>query len=38
LNKSWVIPAAANAEFVAHMEDVLEVYKQPYDPLYMKSG
>ena len=28
-----MIPAA-NAEFVAHMEDVLEVYKQPYDPLY----
>ena len=29
-----MIPAAANAEFVAHVEDVLEVYKQPYDPLY----
>lgn len=28
-----MIPAA-NAEFVAQMEDVLEVYKQPYDPLY----
>lgn len=28
-----MIPAA-NAEFVAHMEDVLEVYKRPYDPLY----
>lgn len=29
-----MIPAAANAEFVAPMEDVLAVYKQPYDPLY----
>lgn len=34
LNKSWVIPPQANVEFVAHMEDVLEVYTQPYDPLY----
>ena len=34
LNKSWVIPPKANAEFVAHMEDVLDVYKRPYDPLY----
>ena len=32
--KSWVIPSPANAEFVACMEDVLDVYKQPYDPLY----
>ncbi|NEP54229.1 MAG: IS630 family transposase [Moorea sp. SIO3C2] len=28
----WVIPPEANAEFVAHMEEVLEVYEQPYDP------
>ncbi len=34
LNKSWVIPPKAKAEFVAQMEDVLDVYKQPYDPLY----
>lgn len=27
----WVIPPEANAEFVAHMEDVLEVYSRPYD-------
>ncbi len=26
LNTSWVIPAPANAEFVAHMEDVLDLY------------
>lgn len=28
----WCIPPHQNAEFVAHMEDVLEVYKRPYDP------
>jgi hypothetical protein len=28
----WVIPPAQSGEFVAHMEDVLEVYQQPYDP------
>jgi hypothetical protein len=27
----WVIPPTADAEFVAGMEDVLEVYEQPYD-------
>lgn len=27
----WVIPPEANGEFVAHMEDVLETYSQPYD-------
>lgn len=28
----WVIPPEADAEFVADMEDVLEVYEKPYDP------
>jgi DDE superfamily endonuclease len=28
----WVIPPAQSGEFVAHMEDVLEVYHQLYDP------
>lgn len=28
----WVIPPEADAEFVASMEDVLEVYEKPYDP------
>jgi len=28
----WVIPPEANAEFVANMEEVLEVYARPYDP------
>ena len=30
----WCIPPAANAEFVWRMEDVLAVYKRPYDPEY----
>src|SRR5690349_4209074 len=28
----WCIPPAANAEFVHHMEDVLDVYHRPADP------
>ena len=28
----WVIPPEADGEFVAHMEQVLETYAQPYDP------
>ena len=28
----WVIPPEADAEFVAHMEAVLEVYEKPYNP------
>lgn len=27
-----MIPAKANAEFAWHMEDVLDVYRRPYDP------
>ncbi len=30
----WVIPPNANAEFVACMDDVLEVYSQPYDAAF----
>jgi transposase len=30
--KEWCIPPEANAEFVYHMEDVLDVYKRPADP------
>jgi hypothetical protein len=33
LRKQWSIPPKANAEFVWKMEDVLEVYTRPYDPL-----
>lgn len=28
----WCIPPEQNAEFVCAMENVLEVYKRPYDP------
>lgn len=30
----WVIPPEADAEFVAHMENVLETYARPYDPAH----
>jgi hypothetical protein len=30
--EQWCIPPKANAEFVCQMEDVLDVYKRPYDP------
>lgn len=33
LKEQWVIPPKQNADFVAAMEDVLEVYHRPYDPL-----
>ena len=32
LKKQWVIPPELNAEFVASMEDVIEVYSRPIDP------
>jgi hypothetical protein len=28
----WVIPPQENGEFVAHMEDILDLYHRPYDP------
>lgn len=31
MKKQWCIPAKYNAEFVARMEDILEVYALPYD-------
>jgi len=30
----WVIPPEADAEFVANIEEVLEVYERPYDPAH----
>ena len=30
----WCIPPQHNAEFVYHMENVLEAYKRPYDPRF----
>lgn len=32
--QQWVIPPKENGEFVARMEQVLEIYKRPYDPLH----
>lgn len=32
LYKCWVIPPDHNAGFVANMEDILDVYRLPYDP------
>lgn len=32
MKQQWVIPPKQNADFVAAMEDVLEVYQRPYDP------
>lgn len=32
IKKQWCIPTAPDAEFVYHMEDILEVYTRPYDP------
>jgi hypothetical protein len=32
--QQWVIPPKENGEFVARMEQVLEVYKRPYDALH----
>ena len=32
MKKCWTIPPHASGEFVARMEDVLDVYHRPYDP------
>lgn len=34
LKKQWCIPPKYNAEFVARMEDILELYAMPYDRDY----
>jgi hypothetical protein len=34
LRKEWCIPPKSNAQFVYHMEDVLDVYQRPFDPKY----
>jgi hypothetical protein len=33
LNKEWCIPPKNSAEFVYYMEDVLDVYQRPNDPM-----
>jgi hypothetical protein len=32
LKKEWCIPPEHSGEFVAQMEEVLELYTRPYDP------
>ncbi len=32
LSAYWCIPPQEDAEFVAHMEDILDIYQLPYDP------
>ena len=32
--RTWCLPPKADADFVWHMEDVLEVYQLPYDPAH----
>ena len=34
LSEYWKIPPDASAEFVARMEDVLDIYKRPFDPSF----
>lgn len=34
LRQEWCIPPKANAQFVYHMEDVLDVYQRPFDPRF----
>ncbi len=34
MRKQWCIPPHENGAFVWRMEDVLDVYKRPYDPRY----
>ncbi len=31
-NEYWCIPPKENADFIAHMEDILDVYEMPYNP------
>lgn len=32
-NKYWCIPKKGDTEFIACMEDVLDVYEMPYNPI-----
>ena len=34
MNDYWCIPSKEDADFVACMEDVLDVYELPYAPMY----
>ena len=32
MNEYWCISPKENADFIAHMEDILDVYEKPYNP------
>ena len=32
MNYYWCIPPKENAEFVANMEDIIDIYETPYNP------
>ena len=32
MNDYWCIPPKESAEFVANMEDILDIYEMPYNP------
>lgn len=34
MNDYWCIPSKEDAEFVAYMEDVPDVYELPYNPAH----
>ena len=34
MNDYWCIPSKDDADFVAYMEEVLDIYELPYDPMY----
>ena len=36
--ETWCFPPKADAEFVARMEDLLDLYQLPYDPRYPVVG
>ena len=38
MRQCWCIPTGGSGEFVAGMEDVLDVYKRPYNPLQPAVG
>lgn len=32
MRECWCIPPEQDADFVAHMEDILDIYQLPYNP------
>ena len=38
MNDYWRIPSKTDADFVASMEDILDVYELPYNPRALLSA